>query len=62
MNKLGIYIDDNGNVIEVFDSTPNVSFHKQSGFTEINILEERDDNETEIVNSHVFYSIKGLYE
>lgn len=54
--KIGIYIDQAGIVVEVFNNTPNITFTNFENYTEINLISESD----EVIESYVFYFIKGL--
>jgi hypothetical protein len=54
--KLGIYIDDNGQVIEIFNDTPNIRLEQADGFVEVQTL-RNDGNETEVTGSYVFYQL-----
>ena len=54
---IGIYIDVNGVVKEVFDNTPHIRLEQCPGFVQVNILENRLNGESEIVESYVLHKV-----
>ena len=54
--KIGIYIDSNGQVQEVFENSPNTNLIKHSTYTEVEVLMAPDENnEIQVQDSYVFY-------
>ena len=55
-SPIGIYIDVNGIVHEVFIDQQNIEFKQMEGFVQVDII-EKNENETEIVESYVLHKI-----